>query len=241
MPKPRSAVDIVSGGPGSADVRRIPVVVAPPAAAFEDAAGVVDEFKAFARIRVQNIDVVLKTHLAAAVSQFESMTWRAFLRQTREQLLPPRTADGDGYGGGPSDGYGFGYYGGDGRDRDRGAVYLDEPFEAGTVRVYAVDRDGDVEASVVREMPEHGRLWTDWPATYAALAVRVRYDAGWEDAASVPADMKGAVFRIAHAEYDANPDRAADSKMLIMQRYNRRRRPAAVAFGTMDSGGGDYW
>ena len=234
------AVDLVSGRPGSAEDRTIPVVVTPPGTAYQDTAGVIDELKAFARISIpgDSPNPPLMGFLAAAVSEFETLTWRAFLRQTREQVLPPDhdTGEGyaDGYYGGPS------YrYGGTGGAPDRGALRLDEPYEPGTARVYAVNREGEEEARVLRELPAHGMLWADWPATYARLAVRVRYEAGWQPA-DIPADLKTAVFGIAHALWDREPDRADDARMLIMKRYARRRRPSSVAVGTMDSGSGEW-
>ena len=234
MPKPRGAARLVAGGPGLSEVRNPPVVVTAPAD-FASATALA-ALKAYGRINTAGVDPTLEQHLRAAVSEAEALTWRALLRQTREQVFTPDDEGWAGEAGVSESSVTWAFAGGEARQEP---TFLDEPYEPGSATAYELDRDGrETQPRITAELPSHGRLWIDWAG--GAVARRIRYDAGWADYAAVPDDLKQAVFALAAASYARKPELGDGARNLLMTRYARRRRPAAVAVGDI-SGGGGYW
>lgn len=232
MPRNKaSAARVVSAGMGGAQERQPPVITTPPAD-FADAERL-EALKDYGRIVAKGIDTPLTLHLRAAVVEFETLAWRALLRQTREQVFPPLRHGTEPHYGPTSLGLDTG------ERRRRRPTALDEPFV--TAEAFELDRDGAERAvAITASRPAHGELWADW--TGAAVSRRVSYTAGWADADAVPDDVKAAIYAIAAANWGRDPAAAEPARMMIRERYARRRREAQVAVGIMeDDGVGEWW
>lgn len=135
-----------------------------------------EQAKAHLRVEISDDDALISALIAAAREAAEAKTQRSLMMQTWELALPKFPC-------GP----------------DNGIRLLKAPL-SGLVSITYVDADGDTQimaeadyqldehSEPARLTPAYGKAW---PATRdQANAVVIRYEAGYPDAATVPAQIK---------------------------------------------------
>ena len=123
-------------------------------------------------------DTLIQIYIAAAREHAEFVTGRRFITQTVEKVLDAFPSQNIELPGSPIQSI-------------TSVKYLEAVAGAETTMPgsdYVLDKDSEPGWLI----PAYG---TSWPATYAtALAVRVRYVAGWASAAEVPANIRYALL-----------------------------------------------